>query len=285
MKERTNYRYTQRKLVNAAGLVFACLAMAFGMSALGAILWTLISNGFPALTTHVFTEMTPPPGSAGGLLNAIFGSVLMTTLATLIGTPIGILAGTYLAEFGAGTYLASIARFVNSILLSAPSVVIGFFIYAAVVARSGHFSGYAGAIALAVIIIPVVVNSTENMLQLVPQSLREAAAALGAPQWKVTIFVTYRAARTGILTGVLLGVARISGETAPLLFTSLNNQFWSANLTKPMANLPVVIFQFAMSPYEDWQHLAWAGALLITLTVLALNIGARFYLKGKTSAT
>jgi phosphate transport system permease protein len=207
----------------------------------------------------------------------------MTTLATVVGTPIGILAGTYLAEFGSKTYLASIVRFVNSILLSAPSVVIGFFIYAAVVATSGHFSGYAGALALSIILIPVVVNSTENMLQLVPQNLREAAAALGAPQWKVTMFITYRAAKSGILTGVLLGLARISGETAPLLFTSLNNQFWNANLAKPMANLPVVIFQFAMSPYEDWQRLAWAGALLITLTVLTLNITARFFLKSKTS--
>jgi phosphate transport system permease protein len=279
----SNFLYLKRKFINSFGLLLCCLAMFCGIFVLGAILWTLFSHGLPALGPHVFTQMTPAPGSQGGLLNAIFGSLAMTTLATVVGTPIGILAGTYLAEFGSKTYLASIVRFVNSILLSAPSVVIGFFIYAAVVATSGHFSGYAGALALSIILIPVVVNSTENMLQLVPQNLREAAAALGAPQWKVTMFITYRAAKSGILTGVLLGLARISGETAPLLFTSLNNQFWNANLAKPMANLPVVIFQFAMSPYEDWQRLAWAGALLITLTVLTLNITARFFLKSKTS--
>jgi phosphate transport system permease protein len=253
--------------------------MAFGLFFLGAILFHLLHKGLPSLSGAIFREMTPPPGAKGGLLNAIVGSLMMSGLATLIGTPIGILAGTYLVEFGSGRPLASIVRFVNGILLSAPSVVIGFFIYTLVVVKMGHFSGWSGALALAVIIVPVVVNSTENMLKLVPNSLREAAAALGAPQWKVTWFVTYKAARSGLLTGVLLAVARISGETAPLLFTALNNQFFSANLSGPMANLPVVIFQFAMSPYEDWQHLAWAGALLITFAVLILNILAKLILK------
>jgi phosphate transport system permease protein len=257
----------------------ACLAMLLGLLALGAILFTLCRNGFPALSSAVFREMTPPPGNKGGLLNALVGSLMLTGIGTLIGTPIGILAGTYLAEFGRNSRLAEVIRFVNSILLSAPSVVIGFFIYTVVVAKMGHFSGWAGTCALAVILIPLVVANTENMLLLVPNNLREAAAALGAPQWKITVSVTYRAARNGIFTGILLGIARISGESAPLLFTALNNQFWSTDLNKPMANLPVVIFQFAMSPYEDWQHLAWAGALLITLTVLLLNIIARFSLR------
>lgn len=273
------YLYRRRKYVNRVGLAACYLAMAIGLAALGAILFTLFKNGIPAITKAVFTEMTPPPGNKGGLLNAIVGSLMITGLGTLIGTPIGILAGTYLAEFGRNNPLASVIRFVNSILLSAPSVVIGFFIYTVAVAKMGHFSGWAGAMALATILIPLVVGNTENMLALVPNSLREAAAALGAPQWKITLFITYRAARNGIFTGILLGIARISGESAPLLFTALNNQFWSTDLGKPLANLPVVIFQFAMSPYEDWQHLAWAGAMLITLTVLLINIIARFAMR------
>lgn len=272
--------YLKRRMTNYAGLFASYVAMGIGLFFLLAILWTLLRNGLPAIQTSLFTQMTPPPGApGGGLANAIFGSVFMTVTATLIGTPLGILAGTYLAEYGDGSPLASVIRFVNSILLSAPSVVIGFFVYAAFVAKVGHFSGWAGVFALSLIIIPVVVSSTENMLKMIPKALKEAAAALGAPQWKVTMMVSYRAARSGVLTGVLLGVARISGETAPLLFTSLNNQFWSTDLSKAMANLPVVIFQFAMSPYDDWQHLAWAGALMITLSVLGLNIVARFFLR------
>ncbi len=267
--------YTRRRIVNATGLTVSLLAMLFGLFWLCWILITLLDNGLPALTSAVFTQMTPPPGSSGGLLNAIVGSLMMTALGTLIGTPIGILAGTYLAEFGQRGWLAPITRFINDVLLSAPSIVIGLFVYQIYVVKVKHFSGWAGAIALSIIVIPIVIRTTENMLRLVPSTLREAAAALGAPQWKIVNFVTLRAARAGIITGVLLAVARISGETAPLLFTSLNNQFWSSNMDQPMANLPVVIFQFAMSPYEDWQHLAWAGALLITLSVLTLNIVAR----------
>ncbi len=225
--------------------------------------------------------MTPPPGSDGGLLNAILGSLIMSVLATLIGTPIGVLAGTYLAEFGQHGWLGATTRFINDILLSAPSIVIGLFIYAVYVAQIRHFSGWAGTFALSLLVIPVVLKTTENMLRLVPNSLREAAAALGAPQWRVVTLVTWRAGRAGIITGILLAVARISGETAPLLFTALNNQFWSANMNAPMANLPVVIFQFAMSPYADWQHLAWGGALLITFTVLGLNILARVLFREK----
>jgi phosphate transport system permease protein len=219
--------------------------------------------------------MTPPPGSTGGLLNAIAGSAMMTLVGTLIGTPIGILAGTYLAEFGQRGWMAPITRFINDVLLSAPSIVIGLFVYEVYVVHVKHFSGWAGALALSIIVIPIVIRTTENMLRLVPTTLREAAAALGAPQWKIVNFITLRAARAGIITGVMLAIARISGETAPLLFTALNNQFWSSNMDRPMANLPVVIFQFAMSPYEDWQKLAWAGALLITASVLTLNIVAR----------
>ena len=267
--------YTRRRLINALSLGVSVLAMLFGLFWLGWILWTLLDNGLPGLSRAVFTQMTPPPGSSGGLLNAIAGSAMMTALATLIGTPIGILAGTYLAEFGQRGWLAPTTRFINDVLLSAPSIVIGLFIYSIYVIRVGHFSGWGGALALSIIVIPVVIRTTENMLRLVPNTLREAAAALGAPQWKVINFVTLRAARAGILTGVLLAIARISGETAPLLFTSLNNQFWSSNMNQPMANLPVVIFQFAMSPYEDWHTLAWAGALLITFSVLTLNIVAR----------
>jgi phosphate transport system permease protein len=267
--------YTRRRLINATGLVISVLAMLFGLFWLVWILWTLLENGLPALVPAVFTHMTPPPGSTGGLLNAIAGSLMMTLVGTLIGTPIGILAGTYLAEFGHRGWLAPITRFINDVLLSAPSIVIGLFVYEIYVVHVKHFSGWAGALALAIIVIPIVIRTTENMLRLVPTTLREAAAALGAPQWKIVNFVTLRAARAGIITGVMLAIARISGETAPLLFTSLNNQFWSSNMDQPMANLPVVIFQFAMSPYEDWQHLAWAGALLITASVLTLNILAR----------
>jgi phosphate transport system permease protein len=225
--------------------------------------------------------MTPAPGSQGGLLNAIWGSLLMCGIATAIGTPIGILAGIYLAEMDSSGPIPSLTRFVNQVLLSAPSVIIGFFIYAALVVRSQHFSGWAGICALIIILVPVVVSSTENMLRLIPNTLREAAAALGAPQWKIISFVTFRAARSGVITGILLAVARISGETAPLLFTALNNQFWSSDLSKPMANLPTVIFQFAMSPYEDWQDLAWSGAILITASVLIFNIVARILMKGR----
>jgi phosphate transport system permease protein len=267
--------YTRRRIANAAGLAVSVLAMAFGLFWLCWILWTLLEHGLPALTSTVFTQMTPPPGSNGGLLNAISGSLMMTVLGTIIGTPIGILAGTYLAEFGQRGWMAPITRFINDILLSAPSIVIGLFVYEIYVVHVKHFSGWAGALALAILVIPIVIRTTENMLRLVPSTLREAAAALGAPQWKIINFVTLRAARAGIITGVMLAIARISGETAPLLFTSLNNQFWSSNMDQPMANLPVVIFQFAMSPYEDWQRLAWAGALLITLSVLTLNIVAR----------
>jgi phosphate transport system permease protein len=267
--------YTRRRIINVTGLLVSMLAMAFGLFWLCWILLTLLTHGLTALTPAVFAQMTPPPGSDGGLLNAIAGTLIMSLLGTLIGTPIGIMAGTYLAEFGQRGWLAPVTRFINDILLSAPSIVIGLFVYEAYVIRVGHFSGWAGALALAIIVIPVVIRTTENMLRLIPNTLREAAAALGAPQWKIVSFVTLRAARAGIITGIMLAIARISGETAPLLFTALNNQFWSADMNSPLANLPVVIFQFAMSPYEDWQHLAWAGALLITLSVLTLNILAR----------
>ncbi len=276
--------YTRRRLANAAGLSVAVFAMGFGLFWLCWILWTLLDHGLPALTSAVFTKMTPPPGSTGGLFNAIFGSLMMTVIGTLIGTPIGILAGTYLAEFGQRGWLAPVTRFINDILLSAPSIVIGLFVYEVYVVHVRHFSGWAGTIALAIIVIPIVIRTTENMLRLVPSTLREAAAALGAPQWKIISFVTLRAARAGIITGIMLAIARISGETAPLLFTALNNQFWSDNMNQPMANLPVVIFQFAMSPYTDWQNLAWAGALLITFSVLTLNILARVLFRQSASA-
>ncbi len=276
--------YTRRRIANAAGLTVAVLAMGFGLFWLCWILWTLLDNGLPALTPLVFEKMTPPPGSSGGLLNAIFGSLMMTVIGTLIGTPIGILAGTYLAEFGQRGWLAPVTRFINDILLSAPSIVIGLFVYQVYVVQVKHFSGWAGTLALAIIVIPIVIRTTENMLRLVPSTLREAAAALGAPQWKIISFVTLRAARAGIITGIMLAIARISGETAPLLFTALNNQFWSSNMDQPMANLPVVIFQFAMSPYADWQSLAWAGALLITFSVLTLNILARVLFRQSASA-
>jgi len=274
--------YARRRVVNAISLSISVFTMLFGLFWLGWILWTLLAHGIPGLSMSVFTQSTPPPGSKGGLINAIYGSLMMVITGVMIGTPIGILAGTYLAEFGQRGWLAPITRFINDILLSAPSIVIGIFIYAVYVSQVGHFSGWGGTFALAILVIPVVIRTTENMLRLVPSSLREAAAALGAPQWKIISFVTLRAARAGILTGILLAVARISGETAPLLFTALNNQFWSSNMNQPMANLPVVIFQFAMSPYDDWHSLAWAGALLITLSVLTLNIVARVLFRQKS---
>jgi phosphate transport system permease protein len=267
--------YQRRLLSNRVVLSLSLAATVLGLFWLAAILFTLLANGLTALTGDLFTRMTPPPGSRGGLLNAIYGSVVMTAIATLIGTPVGILAGTYLAEYSRGSRLAEVIRFINDILLSAPSIIVGLFVYEVVVIRAGHFSGWAGALALAIIVVPVVVRTTEDMLRLVPDSLREAAAALGAPKWRTVVQISYRAALQGILTGVMLAVARISGETAPLLFTALNNQFWNTDLNAPMANLPVVIFQFALSPYPDWQTLAWGGALLITAVILTLNIGAR----------
>jgi len=271
--------YTRRRIINAINLTGSVLAMVFGLFWLFWILLTLFDKGMGGISLAIFTQMTPSPGDSGGLLNAIAGSLVMVTLATLIGTPVGIMAGTYLAEFGQRGWLAPATRFVNDILLSAPSIVIGLFVYTVYVAKVGHFSGWAGALALSLIVIPVVVRTTEDMLRLVPNSLREAAIALGAPQWKVITLVTWRASKVGIMTGILLAVARISGETAPLLFTALNNQFWNDDMSRPMANLPVVIFQFAMSPYEYWQELAWAGALLISLSVLGLNIAARIFLR------
>ena len=276
-------RYARRRLINGFNLTASYFAVGFGLFWLFWILFTLLKYGFGGINLALFTQMTPPPGSTGGLLNAIAGSLAMATVATLIGTPVGILAGIYLAEFGSRGWLAPTTRFINDILLSAPSIVIGLFIYEVVVASSRHFSGWAGALALSLIVIPVVVRTTENMLRLIPNTLREAAAALGAPQWKVVMLVTLRASRSGIITGILLAVARISGETAPLLFTALNNQFWSSNMNQPLANLPVVIFQFAMSPYDDWHQLAWAGALLITVSVLGLNILARAMFHQKSS--
>jgi phosphate transport system permease protein len=276
--------YVRRLLVNRLNLFVSLLTMVFGLFWLGWILVTLFGAGFRALGPDLFVLMTPPPGNeGGGLANPIVGSLLMAAGGTLIGTPIGIMAGIYLAEFGSRGWLAPVTRFINDILLSAPSIVIGLFVYEIYVVSVGHFSAWAGTMALALLVIPVVVRTTENMLRLVPDSLREAAAALGAPQWKMVTLVTVRAAKAGIMTGILLAVARISGETAPLLFTALNNQFWSLNLNAPMANLPVVIFQFAMSPYENWQHLAWAGALIITLGVLVLNIVARVFFRNRTA--
>ena len=271
--------YTRRRIVNAMNLTISVAATVFGLFWLTWLLWTLFDNGLHWLRLDVFTKMTPPPGSKGGLWNAIAGSMILTGVATLIGTPLGVLAATYLAEFGRYSRIASVVRFVNDILLSAPSIIIGVFIYEMVVVTTGHFSCWAGSLALALIMIPVVVRTTEDMMRLVPDTLREAAAALGAPRWKIISTVVYRASITGILTGILLAIARISGETAPLLFTALNNQFWSNDMGTPMPNLPVVIFQFAMSPYEDWHHLAWAGALLITLTVLFMNIVVRTVLR------
>jgi phosphate transport system permease protein len=271
--------YRRRLFVNRFNLVASLGAMVFGMVFLIWILAILFYRGFESLSPTLFTQMTPPPGSAGGLANAIFGSVVIVGVATFISTPIGILAGIYLAEYGKNGWIARATRFINDILLSAPSIVIGLFIYTVYVAKVQHFSGWAGSFALALIAVPVVVRTTENMLQLVPSSLREAAVALGAPMWKVILMVTLKAVRGGVITGILLAVARMSGETAPLLFTALNNQFWSADMNNPMANLPVAIFQFALSPFQEWQDLAWAGALLITLTVLIINILARTVFK------
>lgn len=274
-------RYNSRKRVNQIALTLSLAAMLFGVFWLVWILWETIRLGLGGLSVALFTQMTPPPNEVGGISNAIFGSVVMVLLATFVGTPIGIMAGIYLAEYESRSWLAGTTRFVNDILLSAPSIVIGLFVYAVVVARFKSFSGYAGVLALALIVIPVVIRTTENMLLLVPASLREAAYALGTPKWRVITMVTLRAARAGVITGVLLAVARIAGETAPLLFTALNNQFWNADLSKPMASLPVTIFKFAMSPYENWQELAWAGVFLITVAVLGLNILARVVTRQK----
>jgi len=268
--------YLRRRARDHVYLALSMAATAIGLLMLFLILWTLIANGLPALGGAFFTQMTPPPGGHGGVANAIYGSVVMTAIATLVGTPVGVLTGTYLAEFGEAGHIAPVVRFVNDILLSAPSIIIGLFVYELMVVPMGNFSAWAGAVALAIIVVPVVVRTTEDMLRLVPGGLREAAIALGAPQWKVIVSVIYRAALQGMLTGVMLAVARIAGETAPLLFTALNNQFWSTDMNNAMGNLPVVIFQFALSPYADWQRLAWGGALLITLAILSLNIIARF---------
>ncbi|OOG51778.1 phosphate ABC transporter permease PstA [Polaromonas sp. C04] len=268
-------KFAHRKRVNRIALTLSLAAMAFGLFWLFWILLETVRLGVGGLVLATFTEMTPPPNEAGGLANAIYGSLVMVAAATFIGTPVGIMAGIYLAEYNPKGWLASVTRFVNDILLSAPSIVIGLFIYAVVVARFKSFSGWAGALALALIVIPVVIRTTENMLQLVPAGLREAAYALGAPKWKVILGITLRAARAGVVTGVLLAVARVAGETAPLLFTALSNQFWTSDLSQPMASLPVTIYKFAMSPYENWQKLAWAGVFLITVAVLGLNILAR----------
>ena len=274
--------YQRRRLVNQLALGLSLAAMVFGLFWLGWILFTVIDLGISGLSLRLFTEMTPPPGSSeGGLINAIVGSLIMVGLATAIGTPVGIMAGIYLAEYGRNTWLGSATRFINDILLSAPSIIIGLFVYAVYVAQVGKFSGFAGVLALALIVVPVVIRTTENMLQLVPNSLREAAFALGAPKWAVILQVTLRASAAGVVTGILLAVARISGETAPLLFTALSSQFWSVNLNEPMANLPVTIFKFAMSPFKDWQELAWAGVFLITLGVLGLNIATRVVFREK----
>ena len=274
--------YLSRKRSNIVGLTLSMLAMSVGLVALVWILFVLLSNGFDALQLSLFIKDTPAPGSeGGGLRNAIVGSLMIVGLSALVSTPVGILAGIYLTEYGDKSKTAELTRFVTDIMLSAPSIVLGLFVYAVAVATVGHFSGYAGSMALSLIAIPVVMRTTENILRLVPGSLREAAFALGAPRWKVSVMVTLRAAKSGVMTGILLAIARISGETAPLLFTALNNQFFSTNMSAPMANLPVVIFQFAMSPYENWIHLAWGGALIITLAVLFLNIIARVMFREK----
>lgn len=274
-------RFAARKRLNQIALTLSLAAMAFGVFWLIWILWETIRLGIGGLSLALFSQMTPPPNEVGGLANAIWGSFVMVAMATCVGTPIGVMAGVYLAEYDKNSGLASTTRFVNDILLSAPSIVIGLFVYAVVVAKFKSFSAYAGIVALALIVIPVVIRTTENMLSLVPSALREAAYALGAPKWKVISSITLRAARAGVITGVLLAVARIAGETAPLLFTALNNQFWNADLSKPMASLPVTIFKFAMSPYENWQQLAWAGVFLITVAVLGLNILARVLTRQK----
>jgi len=266
-----------RKLINAVALGLSGVATAIGLFFLGAILWTLLRSGLAGMSVQLFTAMTPPPGSSGGLLNAIYGSVVMTVIGILIGGPIGVLAGTYLAEYGRSARISTVIRFVNDVLLSAPSIIVGLFVYELLVVRMGHFSAIAGAVALAIIAIPVTVRTTEDMLNLVPQGMKDASTAMGAYDWRTITSVIYPAARSGIVTGLLLAIARISGETAPLLFTALNNQFWSSNLAAPIANLPVVIFQFALSPYPNWQQLAWSGALLITVSILILSIAARYF--------
>ena len=277
--------YKRRQLANRIGLTLSMSAMGLGLFVLLWILFVLLSNGLAALDWAMFTQSTPAPGSeGGGLANAIVGSLMMVLVTAFVSTPIGIFAGVYLAEYGDQSKTAELTRFVTDIMLSAPSIVLGLFVYAIAVATVGNFSGYAGSLALSLIAVPVIMRTTENMLRLVPGSLREAAFALGAPRWKVSTFITLRAAKSGVMTGLLLAVARISGETAPLLFTALNNQFFSTNMGAPMANLPVVIFQFAMSPYDNWVRLAWAGALLITLTVLVLNILARVFFRDKVSS-
>lgn len=281
MQDARKLKFAQRKRVNRVALVLSLAAMGFGLFWLFWILWETVRLGIGGIVLATFTEMTPPPNEVGGLANALYGSFLMVLMATFVGTPIGVMAGIYLAEYNSKGWLASVTRFVNDILLSAPSIVIGLFVYAVVVARFHSFSGWAGVVALALIVIPVVIRTTENMLQLVPPGLREAAYALGAPKWKVITSITLKAARSGVVTGILLAVARIAGETAPLLFTALNNQFWTSDMSQPMASLPVVIFKFAMSPYENWQQLAWAGVFIITMAVLGLNILARVFTRTK----
>ena len=278
---RTSGLARRRRARSILALGLSTAATLFGLFWLVWIMATTLINGFAALSPKLFTEMTPPPGSAGGLLNAIYGSTVMIAVAVLVGAPVGVLAGTHLAEYGRKSVTAEVIRFVNDILLSAPSIVIGLFVYELVVRQTGHFSGWAGAAALAFILLPVVVRTTDETMRLVPVQMREAALALGAPQWKMIVRVLYPAARTGLVTGLLLGVARISGETAPLLFTALNNQYWSTSLDRPLANLPVVIFQFALSPYDAWHTLAWAGALLMTLFVLIVSVGARYLLRSR----
>lgn len=281
LKSRRDAKFARRKIINAVAITLAMAAMVFGLFWLSWILFETLRLGLSGLSVATLTQMTPPPNDPGGLANAIYGSFLMVMFATFIGTPIGIMAGIYLAEYDTKSWLSAVTRFVNDILLSAPSIVIGLFVYAVVVSRYKSFSGWAGIIALALIVIPVVIRTTENMLQLIPSALREAAYALGAPKWKVILSITMKAARAGVITGVMLAVARIAGETAPLLFTALSNQFWTSSLSEPMASLPVTIFKFAMSPYENWQNLAWAGVLLITTAVLALNILARYVTRNK----
>jgi phosphate transport system permease protein len=273
-----------RKVGNVAALCLSAAATLIGLACLGAILWTLVARGISGMSLQLFTQMTPPPGSQGGLLNAIYGSVVMTVVGIFIGAPIGILAGTYLAEYGRKSRLSSVIRFVNDVLLSAPSIIVGLFVYEVLVVRMGHFSAIAGAVALAIIAVPVTVRTTEDMLRLVPQSMKDASTALGAYPWRTITSIAYPAARSGIVTGLLLAIARVSGETAPLLFTALNNQFWSKDINAPMANLPVVIFQFALSPYKNWQQLAWSGALLITLAILTLSIIARLIISALPGA-
>ena len=276
--------YRNRRIGNRVAIVLSALCAAFGLFWLVWILWTTLVRGIAAMTPGLFTQMTPPPGSEGGIANALFGSLLMSAVAILIGTPIGVAAGTYLAEFAKKHPIGEAIRFVNDILLSAPSIVLGLFVYTLVVRTTGHFSGWAGALALALIVLPVVVRTTDEMLQLVPSTMREAALSLGVPQWKVTLQVLYRSALSGIITGILLALARISGETAPLLFTALNNQYWTHDLGAPMASVPVVIFQYAMSPYDSWQSLAWAGAFVVTIFVLLLSLLSRaILLRNKVS--